>query len=268
MNSVKIGLIFLIIVIILIILAHYYSVIRFDNTMTINQITDYDTEKIAIAQKNNTPVIVKNFIESEIQIDYDKIPETSCTQIIYSGQNWEKITSDVKLNIGKIYKLFNTKNKRNGIDFKLVNNEILYNIMNPGLLKKLFEKSYSTNDILYKILQRDIFISLYPMNYRSNIIQIFNRFTTYVVIKGEVSFNLYHPKYISNLKKRSNNANMITYQYPNNENINYITVIVRQSGAIILPYNWAYDFNIIENAEILRIDDNNMFSNIIYKFEK
>ena len=249
----------LVLAIIFIIIAHYNDIIKTKDNLEIVQIPNNDQDKINIARRDNSPVVINNF--------------SPILNINKGTFNFQEEVFGFK---------FDTMNNITNLDMNISEVYDLYETGKGGCLELSINSDNSTNNQFNQKLQEyispismysDITLSLLPKNYTSQLHRRYYNLNLYIIENGSVTFQLYHPKYQKYLKNINDKSDTIDTQLWEINGIisndaKYIEIIIRKGQAVIIPYQWIHKYTCLENSSIINLTSTDITGSIIFNLEK
>lgn len=239
----------ILVVIIFFIAIHYLELTRVKDSLEIAQLPTYDPEKLLLARKDNTPVIIKEFL-SIPSLDYQLLKDK--TDLLEAFKITNQTVHKEKLNIKQILELYG-QDKGGFVDCR-----------QPDLLNEQErEKLLAFRSPLCQRL--DLLFSLLPTNYQSPLTRYFTNLNLYLIKEGHLSFKLYHPKYHKHLAYQSNSSRQLEIWETKptlSDQAQYIEVIVRTGQGILIPPTWIYSFTCQGPTSMVHLTTTNLAANL------
>ena len=253
---IAITLIILFVIIIFLIFANYRQLTKTKDSLEICQIEKNIIDKIILANKENCPLIIKEYQPSpNIDIELLKDNNTKISGLILVNNKLE----NQRISIHKAYSLY--KLDRGGFN----------NIIIKGLLDESLEKTFREITSPLSIYTNTM-ISFLPKIFSSPLTRRLVNLNLFLVEEGSINFQLYHPKYHKFLAKDKKECSVLDGEVWNtivkvSDQANYIEIIVRSGQALIIPFQWIYKYNCLETSRLINFISVDMIGSIVFRLE-
>lgn len=257
-----IGIVITILVFLLVI--HYRELTRCKESLEIAQLPNDDLEKILLAKKDNTPVVIKESgsIPSLNQSALEKTKTTVETFRIKQGKiEWPDQPDLKNQSLEKAWQLYK-QDKGGFID------QSIPDLLTPEQVEKLTK----FRSPLCRRFQ--IYFSLLPKDFQSDLTRQFTHLNFYFVMTGQLSFKLYHPKYHSYLSYQGTQTGLVHHQEkwetkPTlSDQAKYIEIIARPGQVLFIPSRWISSFSCPQPTSLIHLVTTSLIVDFSAFYEK
>ncbi len=266
-KPLKYGLILISIVItilVFLLVIHYRELTRCKDSLEIAQLPNDDLEKILLAKKDNTPVVIQESgsIPSLNQSTLGTTKTSVGTFSINQGKiEWPNQPDVKNQSLEKAWQLYK-QDKGGFLD------QSIPDLLTPEQLEKLTK---FRSPLCHRF---QIYFSLLPKEFHSNLTRQFTHLNFYFVMTGQVSFKLYHPKYHSYLSCQGYDTNLVYHQEkwetkPTlSDQAKYIEVIARAGQVLFIPARWISSFSCPQPTSLIHLVTTSLIVDLSAFYEK
>ncbi len=249
----------LILVILLVIYAHYQQLTKTKDSLQLCQIESKELDKIHLSLKDGCPLIIKKY-SPQVRID-DTIFKDNITIIngIIKNRQIKKIT------LKEAFEQFRTGNGG-------FSNLIIKGLLSENLLDSF--KKISSPITIYN----NTSISFLAKDFKSSLTKRLVNINLFLVERGSISFQLYHPKYsqyletvnseeIDEVDKNLNYSQIWKTVEKLSDKANYIEVILRKGQVLIIPNQWIYNYRCLENSSLINYTSVDFIASVVLRLD-